>query len=234
MNIPLVKVPTFKMKLPLSDVEVTYRPYVVKEEKILIMANESKDVHSIIDAMCDIVTSCTFGVIDAANSPLFEVQYAFLQIRGKSQGETLEFYSGCGSCKDQKRVEVDVSEFTLQETPEHSKKIELPDSVHVLMRYPTLKLFHDLYEAKDENIIYDVVAKCIDSVYTADETFKNNSEADLEDFRNFIDNMTPEQFERFEKFFVTMPVLLYSITYPCDKCGTPNVLTVNGVDHFFG
>jgi len=232
MNIPAVKVPTFKMTLPFSKKEITYRPYVVKEEKILIMANESKHVNSMIDAMCDVVTSCTFGAIDAANAPLFEVQYAFLQIRGKSQGETLEFYAICGECKDQKAVEIDVTEFTLKTTPGHTHKIELSDGVHVIMRYPTLSLFNDLYETRDENVIYDVVAKCISSIYSAEETFENDG-TDLDEFRTFIDNMTPEQFEKFEEFFVTMPILLYTTTYDCQKCTIPNTLTIDGITHFF-
>jgi len=232
MNIPLVKVPTFKMTLPFTQREVKYRPYVVKEEKILIMASESETAQDMVNAVGDVVKSCTFGAVDYERDPLFEVQYAFLQIRGKSQGEVLEFYSVCGKCKDKMPVNLNVSEFTLKTTEGHTYKISLPENVNVIMRYPTLKLYRDLYETEDENVIYDVVAACIETIYNEDETFVNDGTESAE-FRKFIDNLTPEQFEQFERFFVTMPVLIFTLKYNCSKCEEPNTLTIDGINHFF-
>jgi T4 bacteriophage base plate protein len=234
MTIPIVKVPTFKMTLPFSKKEVTYRPYVVKEEKLLIMANESDDALAMIDAICDVVANCTFGEITPSKDPMFDVQYAFLQIRGKSQGEELEFYSVCGieECGHQTPVKMKVSDFTLKLTPGHTNRIELENSVNVVMNYPTLNLYNALYETKDEEAIYDIVAQCIDTIYTGDETFVNDA-TEFSEFRNFIDNLTPAQFEKFEQFFVSMPVLIFTFTYDCDKCQKQNTLTIDGITNFF-
>jgi T4 bacteriophage base plate protein len=234
MNIPIVKVPTFKMILPHSKKEVAYRPYVVKEEKLLIMANESENTGAIIDAICDVVNNCTFGAVDAENSAMFDVQYAFLQIRGKSQGEQLEFNSVCGveSCENQTPIAINVSDFVLKAIPEHTNKITLDNTTNVIMKYPTLYLYNELYETKDENVIYGVVASCIDTIYTEDETFVNDGKNN-DEFRKFVDNLTPSQFEKFEQFFVTMPILLFSVNYICSACGKENSLTIDGIRNFF-
>lgn len=233
MNIPMVKVPTFKMTLPFTKEEVKFRPYIVKEEKILIMARESDDNNAMIEAVGDIVKECTFGKIDINTTPMFDVQYAFLQIRGKSIGEKFDFNCVCGGCKTTIPVSVDISEFELSVTPGHTNKIQLDENFTVLMKYPSIKSFIKLYFDDSENAIYDVVADCIDTIYTEDEVYKNDG-TDNKLFLEFLENLTVKQFENLERFFVTMPIIQKDIQFDCPKCQEKNRTLINGISNFFG
>ena len=232
MNIPMIKVPTFKMTLPFTQKVINFRPYVVKEEKLLIMAMESDSIDSAITVVGDLVKSCTFGMLDVEKDPMFDVQYAFLQIRGKSQGESIDIIATCTKCKNNNTLSINVEDFKLQTTPAHSNKITLDENYHVTMKYPTFNDFADLYNEDKSELIYEVVARCIDSVYNDEEVFKNDGDS-FSEFRTFVDNLTPEQFEKFENFFVTMPILQYASDYTCKGCGTNNYILIDGVSNFF-
>lgn len=233
MNIPMVKVPTYTMTLPYSKKEVKFRPYVVKEEKILIMARESDDNNSMLQAVGDIVRECTFGAIDIEKDPMFDIQYAFLQIRGKSIGEKFDFNCTCGECSVTIPVSVDVSEFVLSVTPGHTNKVELDENFKVILKYPTIKSFIKLYFDNDENAIYEVVADCIETIYTNDEVYQNDG-TDKKMFFDFLENLTVQQFEKLEKFFITMPIIQKDITFDCPKCSAKNRTLINGISNFFG
>ena len=233
MSIPMIKVPSYIMKLPYSQQEVKYRPYVVREEKLLIMANESEDVTIVMDAVGDVIKACTFDAIDIKTAPLFDVQYAFLQIRGKSIGEMLEFNCICGECEARMPVSIAVTEFKIKTTPGHTNKIQLDDNFHVTMKYPTFQHFTKLYvdENSDQNV-YEVLAECIESIYTDDEVFTNTGN-NHQDFRDFVENLTVPQFEKLENFFVTMPILVKVIEYDCVECNRKNIITIDGITNFF-
>lgn len=232
MNIPLVKVPTFTMILPHSKKEIKFRPYVVKEEKLLIMADDSKDIETTLNIIGDIVKNCTFNAIDIETDAMFDVQHAFLQIRGKSSGEAFEIYLVCGNCNHKTPVLLNVNDFKLKTTPGHTNTIKLPENYSVEMRYPTFKHFMKLYESEDENKVYDVVAECIKTISTVEETFENTKD-NIKDIREFIDNLTPDQFEQFENFFITMPLLQHSLDYTCSSCNTLNNVLIDGINNFF-
>jgi rubrerythrin len=232
MNIPMVKVPTYTMQLPFTNREIKYRPYLVKEEKLLTMAGESENRDDILQAVGDIVKSCTFGDIDIEKDSMFEVQQVFLNIRGKSVGETIEFYSVCGNCEDKKTTTVSTNEFVLKTTPGHTNKIILDENFSIVMKYPTFKHFIQLYSTEEESSIYDVIAECIDTVYSEDEVFVNNKEI-FKEMREFVDNLTLSQFEKLEHFFVSMPVIKYEHRYECEKCSFNNTLIIDGITNFF-
>lgn len=232
MNIPMIKVPTFTMKLTHTNREIKYRPYLVKEEKLLTMANEAENIDDILLAVGDIVKACTFDAVDIEKDAMFEVQQVFLNIRGKSVGENIEFYSVCGHCQDRAEANISTSEFALKTTPGHTNKIVLDDNFSVLMNYPTFKHFMQLYITEEENVIYQVIAECIHTVYTNDEVFVNTKET-FKDMREFVDNLILQQFEKLENFFITMPILKYEHRYTCEKCEYKNVLILDGISNFF-
>lgn len=229
----MVKVPTFTMILPFSKKEVKFRPYVVKEEKLLIMARESDDNNDMIRAVGDIVKECTFGEVDIDKSPMFEVQYAFLQIRGKSIGEQFDFVTVCKNCNHSNPISVGIDEFTLDTTEGHTNKIKLDENLTVLMRYPSIKNFIRLYFDEGDNAIYDVVADCIEKIYTEDEVYENDGQ-DRTIFLQFLENLTLKQFEQLERFFITMPILQKEVKFECGKCSQENRTLINGVSNFFG
>jgi hypothetical protein len=234
MSIPMIKVPSYVMKLPYTQQEVKYRPYVVREEKMLIMANESEDMKVLMDALGDVIKSCTYDVVDINTAPLFDVQYAFLQIRGKSIGENLEFNCICGECDARMPVNITVNDFVLKHTPGHSNKIQLDNNFHVTMRYPTFQHYTKLYmDESNEEYVYDILAECIESIYTEDEVFVNTGNNN-QDFREFVENLTVPQFEKLENFFVTMPILEKIINYDCPECNRTNIISIDGITNFFG
>jgi len=227
----MIKVPKFKMTLPYTKQEIEFRPFVVKEEKLLIMANDSSDYESALSAMGDIVSNCTFGALDIDKTPMFDVQHAFLQIRGKSIGEEIDFFLICGTCKEKRETKIRVDEFKLLTQPGHSCDITLSEGYVVKMKHPTFRHFAKLYETDDDESVYDVVAECIEEISTPEETFMNTGR-NISELREFVDNLTPEQFAKMETFFDTMPVLEHTIEYQC-KCGADNTITINGISNFF-
>jgi hypothetical protein len=232
MNIPMVKVPTFTMTLPFTKEEVKFRPYVVKEEKLLILANETETITDAISAIGDIIKNCTFNVIDIETTPMFDVQYAFLQIRGKSIGEIIEYQCNCGTCNHTTPASVSVKDFTLKTTPGHTNKIMLDDGFYVTMKYPTFKHFSMLYDTDDEEKTFDAICECIDTIYNNEEVFKYSPELH-KDFREFLDNLTVQQFEKIENFFITMPILQYTTSYVCTNCQNDNSIVIDGISNFF-
>lgn len=232
MTIPMIKVPTFTMTLPFSKDEVKFRPYVVREEKLLIMAAESQEQSTIVNQVGDIVKECTFGKIDIASAPMFDVQHAFLQIRGKSVGETFELYLICGSCEHKTPTNIHSDSFVLQTTEGHTNKLALADGFTVVMRYPTISHYGSLFGSTDDSDVFDVIAECVESIYTQDEMFTNTGD-NKKDIVAFLGDLTPEQFEIIESFFLTMPVLKTSIEFTCTGCGKENVVHVDGINNFF-
>jgi hypothetical protein len=234
MKIPEIVVPEYKTVLPVSKSEVSFRPFLVKEEKLLIMANESGEAREVTDAITRIVQDCTDGAVNPKTFSMFDMQYMFMQIRGKSVGETLDFNVLCDNpeCDHRTKIAAHINNFTLQETSGHDPMVDLGNGNKIKMNYPNFDLFAVLFESDDTERIYDVVAACIDQVITPDEVAVNDGEHPQE-FREFLDNLTPEQFGKLEHFFSTMPVLEYKTTFTCEACQTVNDVTIDGVRNFF-
>jgi len=233
MAIPMVKVPKFTTTLPVSGEKVEFRPFLVKEEKLLLLATESTETEAAVNAMADIVESCTYGKIKVADYSLADTQWLFLQIRGKSIGEEVNVYLICGECgsKHLKTILLSDFEVTLPEKSQHL--IDIDGNVKVELKYPTLYHYNFLFENKDETAVYQVVSDCIKKIYSEDEVFVNDGNSDAE-LREFVENLTAEQFEKFEEFFINMPVMLKETNFICTKCEKPNKLLINSIEHFFG
>jgi hypothetical protein len=230
MSIPQIRVPSFDLTLPVNHRKIKYRPFLVKEEKILIMASESEGYEDLINAVGDVVRSCTFGAVDADTDPLFEVQHAFLHIRGKSIGETIDFGLICGECNHQLPATVNVDEFTVRTTQGHTPKIDLGNGMGILMRYPTFRHFKILHDSVDSEDVYRVVGECIREIYTDEEV---TPAGDSDEMLEFVYSMTPAQMAEVQVFFATMPVLEKPIEFSCPQCNTVNEVVVDGINHFF-
>lgn len=231
MTIPSIKVPMYEMKLPLTGEVVKYRPFLVKEEKILINAHEQGEINDLINAVGDVVSDCTDNKI-TVNSPIFDVQWAFLQIRGKSIGELLEFYLVCPHCDHKEAKSVDVNEFALKKQIGHTNKVNFGDGTIVEMRYPNFHHFATLFEDKSPSGVYEVVAECIHTITDSDQVFENTDQTHKE-MLDWVNNLTPEQFSKLENFFITMPTLQKEIQYNCTKCGGDVHVVIDGIRNFF-
>lgn len=232
MNIPMVKVPKFTTTLPFTGEKVEFRPFLVKEEKILLLASESNKTEDAVVALKDIIEACTFGKVDISKHSLADMQWLFLQIRGKSVGEEMDLYLICGGCDSKQPYVMNVADFETV-IPTQKNVLTLDSSTKVELRYPTLEHYAALFETDTEQTLYSVVADCIVKVYNEDEMFVNDGNSHNE-LLEFIDNLTPEQFAPFEAFFKNMPVLRKEVNFKCKKCEEQNKVIIDGINHFFG
>jgi hypothetical protein len=226
--IPVLDTPTFDVDVYSLNKKVQMRPFLVKEEKILIMAQESGKKEDMMKAMQDIVSVCSQGALVGKNLPFFDLQNIFLRLRSQSIGGTSEFNLICGECQHRTPFEMDLESIQLVTNEEHTNKIQLTDDVGVIMRYPSGEEL-----GNDENKVFDIVVSCIDSIYTKEEIHSTKDET-KEDIEAWVENLTSEQFEKIAKFFETSPRLEKTIEYKCSKCETDNIVVMDGLESFFG
>ena len=226
--IPVMATPTFEVDVYSTQQKVELRPFLVKEEKILIMAQESGKKEDMLKAMQDIITACSNGKINGKELPFFDLQNIFVKLRAQSIGGTTEFNLICGECQHRTPFEMDLNTIELVTTEGHTNKIQLTDEVGVIMRYPPAE---DL--VRDDLKVFDIVVDSIDAVFTREEIHHTKDET-IEEVTNFVDSLTTEQFDRLAQFFQTAPRVEKIVEYKCPKCGTDNVVVMDGLESFFG
>ena len=229
------KTPKYELTIPSTQTQVKYRPFLVKEEKILLIAQESNDNTGILEAIKTIINDCVEGISHAGELPLFDVEYIFLQLRAKSVGELIEPTILCPETKEKVELQVDIGELEVQFNPEHTKEIKISNDIVVSMKYPSLNLLQENnhpIESSDPIAFYGLLVSCIDSINTPQETVNSNNlpEKELEDF---VDNLTKAQFEMLLTFFVTSPRLEHKTTYTTSEGETREVV-LSGLADFFG
>ena len=237
MALPKLNTPTYELEVPSTDEKIKYRPFLVKEEKILMIAMESKDNTQIVNAVKDIVTSCTFDKLDVANLPMFDVEYIFLQIRAKSVGEISKLKI---LCPDDKKTyadaEVDLTKVEVQVDDNHSNKIELTDDMGMIMTYPTIDSFSEtgLQNINASNMI-DVIGSCVLQIYEQKgEKVYEAKDQTKKELVEFIESMNTKQFKQVQAFFDTMPKLKHEIKVKNPKTKKESKVTLQGLNDFFG
>jgi hypothetical protein len=237
MALPKIDVPIYELTVPSTDEKIKYRPFLVKEEKLLLIAMESGENSDILRAVKDIVDACTFNKMKIGNMPMFDVEYIFLQIRSKAVGEVSTLRVLClDDMKTYAKVEVDLNEIEVRVTDAHTNKIELSDEMGVIMKYPTVDSFveNKIDDISPANML-DVIVTCIDKIYDkkGEEVFdaKDSTKQELVDF---VEQMNTTQFADVQKFFDTMPSLTHEITVKNPKTKKESKVTLNGLNDFFG
>jgi len=237
MALPKLNTPTYELEIPSTDEKIKYRPFLVKEEKILMIAMESKDNAQIINAVQEIVESCTFNKIDVGELPMFDVEYLFLNIRAKSVGEVSKLRILCpDDAKTYAQVEVDLTKVEVQVDDKHTNKIELSDDMGMIMTYPSMKTFQERgIQNIDSKNMLDVISSCVLQIYEekGEKVYpgKDSTKAELTEF---IENLNSKQFEKIQSFFDTMPKLKHEITLKNPKTKKESKLTLTGLNDFFG
>ena len=236
MALPKIDVPIYELTVPSTDEKIKYRPFLVKEEKLLLIAMESGENSDILRAVKDIVDSCTFNKMKIGNMPMFDVEYIFLQIRSKAVGEVSTLRVLClDDMKTYAKVEVDLNEIEVRVTDAHTNKIELSDEMGVIMKYPTVDSFveNKIDDISPANML-DVIVTCIDKIYDkkGEEVFdaKDSTKKELVDF---VEQMNTTQFADVQKFFDTMPALSHEITVKNPKTKKESKVTLSGLNDFF-
>ena len=238
MALPIVETPRYELTLPSTDVMVQYRPFLVKEEKVLYMALESGDEKEMQSATKDILRAVTFNKLEVETLPTFDVEYIFLQVRAKSVGEVAKFKIICPDDKTTYGdVEVDLSKVEVQVDDAHTNDVLLDEKrkLGVIMKYPDMKVLYDTQGVKSlkyEDII-NLIIGCVDYIYEGEKTYPTK-DSTREEIKEFFENLAQEQFAKLRKFFDTMPKLRHECKVKNPKTGVESTITFSGLQDFFG
>lgn len=246
MALPKLTVPTYTLTVPSTKKKVKFRPFLSKEEKILMLVKQSNNQDEIMTAMKDVVNVCTFEKLDIEKLALFDIEYIFLQLRAKSIGEVIEVDMKCVNKvkhKDEFTGEtekdcggiipfaINIEDIAVEFGKDHQKVIKLEKDIGVTMRYPSVEDIEMIESNKEDDI--DIIAALIESIYDKDNVYEV-AETKPEEFQAFVDNISSKQIEEIrEKFFYTIPVLEHKAKYKCPKCSNEGEYTFRGMQDFF-
>jgi phage FluMu protein Com len=233
MALPKLVSSKHTLVVPSTKESVEYRPYLVKEEKILMMAFESKDQSQMITALRDTIAGCTEGKIKVDNLTMFDLEYIFLKLRTKSVGENTKLKVKCIKCETPNEVNIDLSSVNVVGEIKPTAKIELTDTVGVMLKYPTVKgLYRQLNSLNEANSALAAIASAIESIYDADNVYPAENESE-KSILEFIESLTSDQFKKIVSFFDDMPKLKHDIDFTCTHCKEENKIAVEGLQNFF-
>ena len=234
MALPKLSNITYELELPSTGESIKYRPFLVKEQKTLMIAQESDDNKAIENAFASIISDCTFGELDAYNLPMFDVEYVFLQMRGRSVGEKIKLTVLCPDDEKTKvNVEIDLKDVNIQVKEEHTNIVQVTDDVHIVMRYPTLKDMAGYNNTGQIDSIFDMIRRCVHEIHDG-ETVHNRVDISNKELDEFIESMTTESFENLSAFFETMPKLIHEVEVKNPKTKKKNKIPIEGLQSFFG
>ena len=237
MALPIVETPRYELTLPSQETKVQYRPFLVKEEKILYVALESGDEKEMQQATKQILKSVTFDKLNVEELPTFDVEYIFLQVRAKSVGEIAKFKIICPDDKETYGdVEVDLSKVEVQVDDAHTNNIVLDEkrNLGVVMKYPNMKVLYsqEFKSLKYEDII-SLIIGCVEYIYEGEKNYPV-SESTIEELKDFFESLPQEQFGKIRKFFESMPRLRHETKVKNPKTGVESKITFSGLQDFFG
>jgi len=233
MALPKLQTPEYVLTLPSTQEEIKYRPFLVKEQKILMIAQESGEESELANAMSTLVSNCTFGAIDAKTTPMFDIEYVFLQLRAKSAGSKIKLNITCPDDEEtQVEVEVDLEEINVQRSLEHSQEIIVTEDIKINFRYPILKDVQGLNgDFSDFEKAMIMIYECIETVISGEETIQR-IDMTQDEITEFIDSFNTEQLENVMKFFETMPKLRHVVNVINPKTKVKGEVLLEGLETF--
>ena len=234
MALPKLNTQTFELNVPSTDEKIKFRPFLVKEEKVLLQAQQSEKPEEMANALVQVIKNCTFDKLKADNLPSFDIEYIFLKVRSKSVGEKVDLMITCPDDNVTKvKHTVDLSKVEVEVDDDHNNNIKLTDTVSVIMSYPTVKTFQgaNLAGMNAEEIV-SLTGRCIHQIVDGVETHER---ADIEDkdMDEFLENLTQGQFAEIQKFFTTMPKLKHEVKVTNPKTKKKGTVTLQGMQSFF-
>jgi hypothetical protein len=239
MPLPKISTPTYELELPSTGKKIRYRPFLVKEEKILILALETEDMKQISNAIVEILSECilTKGV-KVAELATFDIEYLFLNVRAKSVGETVEVNITCPDDEETTvKMEIAIDDIKVQKDPKHTNTIKLDDNLSMKLKYPSLDQFIESnFEISTENNdvtqSLSMIASCIDVIYDKEESW-NTSDYSKDELNEFVEQLNTKQFKAIEEFFATMPKLSHSVEVKNPKTKVESEVVLEGLASFF-
>lgn len=232
MALPKLASAKYELTLPSTGDKVEFRPFLVKEEKTLMMAQQAGDSASLVRAVEDIVDSCTFGKLDVKKLPFFDIEYIFIQLRGKSVGEKSTITVVAPDDGETKvTIDVNLSEIKCVRNEKHNNKIELTDNIGVMMDYPKMATFMNVGE-DETKAAFDIIKSSIGSIYDAENVY-SRSDMDDKELDEFIESMDHNQFQKLQSFFDTMPRVKHEVEVKNPNTGKTSKVVLQGLQSFF-
>jgi hypothetical protein len=240
MALPLNNTPVYSLVVPSLKKTVNYRPFLVKDQKALMLAQQSEDQKVMVDTLKTVIKSCVTDPLDIDNLAMFDLEYIFTQLRAKSVGETVELIMSCDEDHGEQnklakvKVSVDLSQIQVESKDDHSKKLSLWGDVGVVMKYPSvdiIKKFQNVSESDTESV-FNIISQSIEYIYDGGEVYHVKDQT-KDEILEFLNNLTTDQFSKIQKFFETMPKLTYDINYSCPVCSKSHHVRLEGMDSFF-
>ena len=236
MALPKIGYPTYELELPSTGKNIKYRPFLVKEEKVLLLALESKDEKQVISAVKDLIKNCVISRIKVDTLPSFDLEYLFLKIRGASIGETITLTVTCLDDNETTvEANININEVEVLKPEGHNKKIMFDDTTGIVMRYPSMKEFVDrefLQKEMKTEEVYGFIADSIDQIFDDEEVY-DSSTTTKKEFRTFVDSLTTTQFGKIQKFYETAPKLSHTFKVINPKTNKESEYTIEGLQSFF-
>ena len=234
MALPKLETPTYELSLPSTNEKIKYRPFLVKEQKILYMSQSSEDESQIADAVSSLVSSCTFNKINPNVAPMFDIEYIFLQIRSKSVGETIEINVTCPDDKKTKvPVKIKLDEVDVQMTTGHTNEVMLTDKMKLVLRYPLLKDMKTMTDDTNIERSFKILSNCIHEIHDGDKVY-NAVDVTNQEINTFVEQMTTGQLQKVMDFFDTMPKLRHVIKVTNPNTKVKSEVVVEGLQSFLG
>ena len=237
MALPQVALPTYELTVPSTGKKLKFRPFVVKEEKLLLLALESKDEKNIEDAVKQLLKGCILSRVKIDDLPIFDLEFIFLQIRAVSVGEIIEMNVTCKDDNETKvKYNLNLAEVKVNFPEGHSKKIELSKKMGIVMKYPSMKEFIKtsiIGSVLDTDNVLEVIAGCIDQIYDGEDVY-DSSTTTKKEFIEFVEGLTNTQFEKLQEFFETAPSLSHTFSVTNPNTGKESEFIIEGLASFFG
>lgn len=243
MALPKIDVPVYELELLSSGKKVRFRPFLVKEQKLLLMASQSEDPKDSLNVVRQISKNCIIDNIDIESLPVFDLEYIFLNLRARSVNEVVNLQYKCNNkIKDEKgeettcgsleKFDINLLEIEPIKNPNHNKKIMLTDNLGIVMKYPTFEIVSNLKSQTEEEILIELLISCIDYVFDGDQLYYTK-DVSKEEIVEFIDNLQQKDLEKIQKFFETAPKIKKDLSFNCRKCGYKESIVLEGLQNFF-
>lgn len=236
MSLPVISTPKYSLVLPSTGKTISYRPFLVKEEKVLLIAQESDNQGQIINAIKDVIYACTFGAVEPNKLASYDLEYIFLKLRAKSVGENASIGLKCKECETVNYIDVNLDELELTKNKDISSRVMLTDDVGVNLKHISVDSMTQIAARKNANVadtMIDTVIACIDSIFDSSQIYpaENSTRAELE---AFVQSLNRSQMQKIEEYIASAPKIEHVATFKCSKCTCENSTLLSGIQSFFG
>jgi DNA-directed RNA polymerase subunit M/transcription elongation factor TFIIS len=241
--LPKIDVPIYELNLISSGKKIRFRPFLVKEQKLLLMANQSDDPKDSLNVVKQIAKNCVIDDVDVETLPVFDLEYIFLNLRARSVNEVVNLQYKCNNkiknetgeeatCNGLEKFDINLLEIMPTKDPKHDKKIMLSENLGITMRYPTFEMISNLKGQNENETLMELLAICIDHIFDKENVYYTK-DVTKEELIEFIDNLQQKDLEKIQQFFETSPKIKKSLSFNCKKCGYKENIEVEGLQNFF-